>query len=87
MVVALLRHGRHMIIGHSRESGIQAVPTRCVLPATCTIHGGTRGFTNLVVSNRDGVIVFDPHVTGGCVLTLDEDPATALRDMLTAWLG
>jgi hypothetical protein len=74
------------MIGHSRDSGIEAVRTRCVLPATCTIHGGTPGFTNLVVSHRNGVIMLDPHVTGGCVLTLDEDTATALRDMLTAWL-
>jgi hypothetical protein len=31
--------------------------------------------------------VFDPHVTGSCVLTLAEDEAIALRDVLTQWLG
>jgi hypothetical protein len=40
-----------------------------------------------VVSKRDGEIVFDPHVTGACVLTLAEDEAVALRDALTRWLG
>jgi hypothetical protein len=29
----------------------------------------------------------DPHVTGQCVLTLAEDEASALRNMLTQWLG
>jgi sulfur transfer protein SufE len=41
----------------------------------------------VVVSKRDGTIVFDPHVTGACVLTLAEDVAVALRDALTEWLG
>jgi hypothetical protein len=71
---------------HRRDSGMEVVRTRCVLPATCKIHGGIHGFTNLVVSKRNGVIMFDPHTTGSCVLTLDENAATALRDMLSAWL-
>jgi hypothetical protein len=29
----------------------------------------------------------DPHVTGQCVLTLAEDEASALRNVLTEWLG
>lgn len=72
---------------HGRDSGIEVVRRRCVLPATCKIHGGIHGFTNLVVSKGNGVIMFDPHAMGSCVLTLDENAATALRDMLTAWLG
>ena len=86
MVVLLSRHGEVMI-DHNRDSGIEAVRARCVLRATCKIHGGTPGFTNLVVSKRNGSIMFDPHATGSCVLTLDEQAAIALRDMLTAWLG
>jgi hypothetical protein len=60
---------------------------RRVIHATCTKHGGGAGFTNLVVSKRDGSIELDPHVTGQCVLTLAEDEAIALRDALTEWLG
>lgn len=65
--------------------GSEVVRTRCVLPATCKIHGGIHGFTNLVVSKHQTGIMVDPHATGSCVLTLDEDAATALRDMLIAW--
>jgi hypothetical protein len=28
-----------------------------------------------------------PPVDGACVISLDEDGATTLRDMLTKWLG
>jgi hypothetical protein len=31
--------------------------------------------------------MLDPHVTGSCVLELDELEATAMRDQLTEWLG
>jgi hypothetical protein len=59
-----------------------------VIHATCHTHGGSRGFTNLVVTKSDdGGIVFDPHATGQCLLTLDEDAARVLRDALTEWLG
>lgn len=51
------------------------------------MHDGARGFTNLVVAKRDGLIVFDSHVTGQCVLELDETTATALHDQLAEWLG
>lgn len=60
---------------------------RKVINATCALHHGPAGFANVVVSKRDGEIVFDPHVTGACVLTLAEDAALALRDALTRWLG
>ncbi|MDQ3761267.1 MAG: hypothetical protein M3460_06065 [Actinomycetota bacterium] len=56
------------------------------MPATCTLHGGARGFTNLVVRKCDGSIELDPHVTGACVIRLNEDAATVLRDTLTEWL-
>lgn len=61
--------------------------TRRVIHASCTKHGGARGFTNVVVRKLDGEIEFDPHVTGECVLLLAEDEACALRDTLTEWLG
>jgi hypothetical protein len=60
---------------------------RRVIDASCTQHGGSRGFTNLVIRKRDGDIELDPHVTGGCLIKLDERGATALRDALTEWLG
>ncbi|MBV8539863.1 MAG: hypothetical protein JO364_06025 [Pseudonocardiales bacterium] len=46
-----------------------------------------RGLVNLVVEKQVGEIIFDPHVTGECVIILDEDPARVLRDALIEWLG
>jgi hypothetical protein len=60
---------------------------RRVIPTTCSVHGGARGFTNLVVSRLGGEIVLDPHVTGGCVIVLDEAAASQLFDVLGDWLG
>ncbi len=60
---------------------------RKVIYASCSVHQCAVGFTNLVVSQRGGVIELDPHVDGGCLLTLTEDQACALRDVLTEWLG
>jgi hypothetical protein len=51
------------------------------------LHRGPIGFANLLVSMRDETIVFDPHVTGSCVIFFDEDGARTLRDILTEWLG
>jgi hypothetical protein len=60
---------------------------RKVIHATCALHRGPVGFANVVVSKRDGEIVFDPHVTGACVLTLAEDGARVLFEALGEWLG
>ena len=65
----------------------QTSTNRKVIHATCTTHGGGAGFTNLVVSKRDGSIELDPHVTGQCVITLDEDGARVLFGALGEWLG
>jgi len=46
---------------------------RKAIPATCQLHRGPIGFANLMVSRHNGTIVFDPHVTGSCVISLDED--------------
>jgi hypothetical protein len=61
-------------------------PNRRAIHATCRTHGGCIGFTNLVVTKRDGVIELDPHLTGQCLLTLDEDAARVL-EALGEWLG
>lgn len=60
---------------------------RRVIHATCTKHGGSHGFANLVMSRSGGQITLDPHVTGQCVLTLDETEASMMRDALMEWLG
>lgn len=60
---------------------------RVVIHAACTCRGVANGFTNVVVSKRDGEIELDPHVDGSCKLTLDEDGACVLRGALTEWLG
>jgi hypothetical protein len=60
---------------------------RKAIPATCGLHRGPVGFANLLVSMQGGTIVFDPHVTGACVIALDEEGAKSLRNILTEWLG
>jgi hypothetical protein len=51
---------------------------RRVIMTTCQAHGAD-GFTNLLVTKEDGVIVLNPHVASCCVLRLDELAATALH--------
>jgi hypothetical protein len=58
-----------------------------VIHGTCSLHRGPIGFANVVVTKHGGVIEFDPHVTGACVIRLDETEACALRDQLAEWLG
>jgi hypothetical protein len=60
---------------------------RKAIPAMCGMHRGPIGFANLLVSMQGRSIVFDPHVTGACVIALEEEGATALRNILTEWLG
>lgn len=57
------------------------------IPVTYQTHGGSRRFCNLRVRRQRGDIVLDPHVTGACVIVLDETAATALFDLLGEWLG
>jgi hypothetical protein len=61
--------------------------TRRVIHASCSLHGGPAGFTNVVMRKRGGQIELDPHATGACVLRLDGDATTAVRDTITEWLG
>lgn len=58
-----------------------------LIMCSCAVHRGPAGFCNLIVSKVDGDIELDPHVDGCCLLTLNEDAATELRDVLTEWLG
>lgn len=67
--------------GASREN-------RRAIPVSCGVHRGPRGFTNLVVERKpNGDIVFDPHVTGECVIIFDEQAARILVKVLGVWLG
>jgi len=56
------------------------------IPASCRLEGGPVEFSHLTVSKYDGTIVFDPRIPGACVMSVDEEGATKLRDLLTAWL-
>lgn len=59
---------------------------RRVVMTTCQAHGAV-GFTNLLVTKEDGIIVLNPHVANCCVLRLDEQAARALLGILGEWLG
>jgi hypothetical protein len=72
--------------GTNDAASAKPVRTRKVIHATCTKHGGSRGFTNVVLTKRGSEIELDPHATGSCVITFDEDAAGAVRDTITEWL-
>jgi hypothetical protein len=73
--------------GEPTSEGQPASAQGRTIPITCETHGGCRGFGNLRVRRQGGDIVLDPHVTGACVIVLDEKAATALFDLLGKWLG
>ena len=57
-------------------------------PDQLRVHQGPREFANLVVERKpSGEIIFDPHVTGMCMIIFSEDSARALFDVLKTWLG
>lgn len=60
---------------------------RRLIPATCRTHGGARGFCNLRLTKEDGAVLLDPHVTGACVIELDETAVAQILDVLGEWLG
>lgn len=60
---------------------------RKAIPVTCALHQGPRGFANLVVERQGGDIIFDPHVTGACVIIFDDAGANTLFTILGKWLG
>jgi hypothetical protein len=67
------------------ESGVCGSYRRVVM-TTCQAHGAV-GFTNLLVTKENGIIVLNPHVANCCVLRLDEQAARALQGILGEWLG
>jgi len=56
-----------------------------VMPSTCLDHG-TAGFTNFAARKAGGMIEFESHAGGGCVVRVPEDQAIKLRDKLNEWL-
>ncbi len=59
---------------------------RRVIMTTCQAHGAA-GFTNLLVTREDGLIVLNPHLANCCVLRLDEQAARTLHGIFGEWLG
>lgn len=57
------------------------------IPASCVPYRGARVFTTLIVERRGRQIVLDAQITHGCMIILDEGSATALFDLLGAWLA
>lgn len=51
------------------------------------VGGGPVKQVDLMVSQRGGRIVLDPQVTGSCVISLDEERAATLGNLLSVWLG
>jgi hypothetical protein len=69
------------------DQGGHPTNRRKAIPAACALEGGPVEQVNLMVSQRGGTIVLNPQVTGSCVISLDEDGATTLCDLLSVWLG
>jgi hypothetical protein len=59
---------------------------RLVIMTTCEAHGAA-GFTNLLVTKEDGLIVLNPHLANCCVLRMNKQAAWALHGILGDWLG
>ena len=57
-----------------------------VLAATCRVHSGSAGFTNLLVTREPGRVVLAPHLDGSCVILIDDDVARQLSGVLQEWL-
>ncbi|MGH3548585.1 MAG: hypothetical protein ACRDQU_10855 [Pseudonocardiaceae bacterium] len=75
-------------MGSDKSETQQAIGRgRVVIHVSCSMHQGSVGFANLAVRKLNGAIELDPHVTGCCVITLDESAGCVLRDALTEWLG
>ena len=83
----LFSHTKEIIMESHHHTNRPNRGHRKAIPATCGLHRGPIGFANLMVSKQGGSVVLDPHVTGDCVISLDEQSAKTLRDLLTHWLG
>jgi hypothetical protein len=64
------------------DRGFVPRPHRTIL-FTCRTYGDCEGFGTLRLMKVGGKIVLGPHVSCCCVIELDQDQTTALRDTLT----
>jgi hypothetical protein len=85
-IVQRLRGNRGAAVNADQSVRGRRGPNRRVIDVHCTVHGGPRGFTNLVATKRDDLIELDPHAIG-CVILLNEKAASELFDVLGEWLG
>ena len=76
------RKARHFCISAYAPTPTRPVPStdhitnvtqeRKVINGWCALHGGARGFSNIVIRKVEDGIELDPHTVGACVLTIDE---------------
>jgi hypothetical protein len=64
-----------------------AAGSRKVISATCALHPGTPGFTNLELTWDGEDLVLHPHATGVCKLILNEAEVGELYAFLDEVLG
>jgi hypothetical protein len=82
------KHRKHSLPGSTvRREVVPSAPTSP--PTQPVVNGtGTAGSsTCTALPTADGLIELDPHVTGQCVLILDEKAATELFNTIGEWLG
>lgn len=56
---------------------------RLVLGATCKLHPGTPGFSNLLIHRIGDQFVIDAHAVGACTFTLGQQEIRRLLTWLT----
>ena len=69
------------------QSGHPTNHWRKVIPAACALERSPVKQATLMVSKPAGTIVLDPQIIGSCVISLDEEGATTLGNLLSVWLG
>jgi hypothetical protein len=52
----------------------------------CALHGGVRGFSNIVIRKVEDGIELDPHAVGACVLAIDEENTRTMVETVAEWL-
>ncbi len=68
-------------------TAMESRENRRAIPVRCLAHGGSEGLSVLRVERHGEEIVLAPHVSGACVIILDEAAAATLFDVLGMWLG
>jgi hypothetical protein len=87
---ATLGSGAQRPVSLARVDGVTAMESRenrRAIPVRCLAHAGSEGLSVLRVERHGEQIVLAPHVSGACVIVLDEAAAATLFDVLGTWLG